>query len=216
MSQKLAFVHTGSVLVPAFTKLAAEIMPEIPTFHMVDESLIKNTIAAGSLTKTTIRRLIALIGSAAEGGATAVMVTCSSMGRGITLARELFDFPILRVDEAMAERAVLDGRRIGVAATVRTTLEPTLDLLRETASRLALDVELKPVLCSEAFDAVMAGDGARHDALVLEMLKTLRQEVDLVVLAQASMARIVPPSGGAPILSSPELAVRQARERLTV
>src|SRR5512141_1610815 len=193
MSAKLAFVHTGNVLVPVFSKLAAEIMPEIPTFHMVDESLIKDAIAKGELTKTTIRRLIALIASAAEGGATAVMVTCSSMGRGIALARELFDFPILRVDEAMAELAVRPARRIGVAATVRTTLAPTLDLLRETAVREGRDVELTSALCSEAFEAVMAGDGARHDALVLEMLKTLRQEVDLVVLAQASMARIVPP-----------------------
>jgi hypothetical protein len=43
------------------------------------------------------------------------------------------------------------------------------------------------------------------------------QEVDVVVLAQASMARVIPQvhaKGGPPILSSPELAMRNARQIL--
>jgi hypothetical protein len=41
--------------------------------------------------------------------------------------------------------------------------------------------------------------------------------VDVIVLAQASMARVIPQlaAGGPPILSSPELAVRHARSILT-
>lgn len=217
MRPKLAFVHTSPVIVPLFGKLASELLPEVDIFHTVDESLIKNTMSAGHLTKATILRLIAMIGLAHEAGATAVMVTCSSLGRGIELARELYEFPILRVDEAMAERAVQSGSTIGVAATVATTLEPTMELLSATAARLGREVELKPVLCSEAFAAVLAGDGARHDALLRESLAKLRAECDVVALAQASMARIAPEFDGTPgaaLLSSPELAVRQARERL--
>jgi len=43
----------------------------------------------------------------------------------------------------------------------------------------------------------------------------LMKEVDVVVLAQASMARVIPQmriNGGPPILSSPELAVKSARD----
>ena len=129
MSNTLALIHTSSVLVPSFTSLCAQFLPESPVFHVVDESLIKNTIAAGSLQKTTIRRLVGHIESAAQAGAGVVLVTCSSIGEGVRVARELFDFPVLRIDEPMAERAVDAGRRIGVLATLQTTLAPTVRLL---------------------------------------------------------------------------------------
>src|SRR5579863_9269927 len=129
MTSKLAFIHTSHVLIPTFSGLAKKILPELETFHMTDESLIRNTIAAQALTRTTIRRLTTMIGLAHEAGTDAVMVTCSSIGPGVKVARELFDFQVLRVDEAMAEAAVRSGRRIGVAATLSTTLEPTMRLI---------------------------------------------------------------------------------------
>jgi len=214
MATKLAFVHTSHVLIPLFSQLAKEKLPEVEIFHMVDESLIRNTIATKHLTKTTIRRLVDMIGSAHDGGAHAVMVTCSSIGPGVAVARQQFDFPILRVDEAMAEAAVHMGRRIGVAATLKTTLEPTMALLEETAAAAGREVELIPELCEGAFEAVLAGDTARHDELLSTALKKLKEQVEVVVLAQASMARVVgqfKSQGGSPILSSPELAMARAQ-----
>jgi Asp/Glu/hydantoin racemase len=214
MASKLAFVHTSHVLIPLFSQLAKEKLPGVETFHMVDESLIRNTIAAKQLTKATIRRLVNMIGSAHEGGADAVMVTCSSIGQGVPVARTQFDFPILRVDEPMAATAVRMGPRIGVAATLRTTLEPTIALLEETAAAAGRQVELIPELCDGAFEAVLAGDTARHDELLSTALRRLKEEVDVVVLAQASMARVVgqfKSNGGSPILSSPELAMVHAQ-----
>ena len=184
---------------------------------MLDESLIQNTIAAGSLTKSTIRRLVAMIGSAHEGGADAVMVTCSSIGEGVAVARQQYDFPILRVDEPMAEAAVEMGGRIGVAATLRTTLDPTIDLLREVAAHTGHDVEIVPKLSSGAFESLLSGDPQRHDRLLANSLAELRNEVDVIVLAQASMARIAAQFdnvNGPPILSSPELAIKHARNLL--
>src|SRR5687768_9245957 len=102
MAFTLAFLHTSPVLVPLFTQLAKDKLPGIAVFHMVDESLIKNTIAAQGLTKDTIRRMVNMIQSANEGGADAVMVTCSSVGAGVTVARQQLNFPIFRIDEAMA------------------------------------------------------------------------------------------------------------------
>ena len=213
-----AFIHTSHVLIPLFSGLAKQILPEFETFHMSDESLIRATIRAGGLTATTRRRLVATIQSARDAGADGVMVTCSSIGEGTALARQVFDFPIFRIDEAMAMAAVERGRRIGVAATLRTTLEPTLRLLAETAARQGRDVELVSSLCEGAFEAVLAGDTEQHDSLVRESLIRLRAETDVVVLAQASMARVLAqmnPNGGAPVLTSPELALRAARDALS-
>jgi Asp/Glu/hydantoin racemase len=204
------------VLIPSFSALARKELPEVRYFHMVDESLIKNTIDSGYLSRTTIRRLASMIGSAHEGGADAVMVTCSSIGPAIPVARSMFDFPILRVDEAMAECAVQLGNKIGVAATLKTTLEPTVELLREKAALADRRVEIEECLCNGAFERVLAGDVEIHDGIVSAALCALAKKVDAIVLAQASMARVVEtlPPQQIPILSSPELAIRQARHIL--
>lgn len=218
MSKTLALIHTSPTLTPIFGALCAKHLPGVTPFHMVDESLIKDTIRHGHLRRVTMRRLLALLGSAQEAEADAVMVTCSSIGDAVRIGQQLFDIPVIRVDEAMAEEAVARGRRIGVMATLRTTLEPTLALLQEKAAQAGRHIELVPSLCDGAFEAVLAGDTATHDRILSQALLRDMAGVDIVVLAQASMARVVEAMGdGAlpmPVLSSPELAVLSARTLL--
>jgi len=218
VGQTFALIHTSPALTQIFGTLCEKQMPGVDVFHMVDESLIRDTIRAGELRKVTIRRLLGMVESAGEAGADAVMVTCSSIGEGVTLAQQVFDFPVIRVDEAMAEAAVRTGERLGVMATLRTTLEPTTALLREKAAAMGRRVELVECLCDGAFDAVLTGDTATHDRIVTAALLDEMRGVDAVVLAQASMARVVGamPAGALkmPVLSSPELSVQRAREIL--
>jgi Asp/Glu/hydantoin racemase len=215
VAQTLAIIHTSPTLTPMFGSLCAHYMPGTAIFHMVDESLIADTIRVGRLRRVTIRRLLTMIESAASVGADAVLVTCSSMGDGVTLAQQLFDIPVIRVDEAMAEMAVRMGRRIGVMATLRTTLEPTIALLQKKAAEARVEIEIVDSLCDGAFEAVLAGDTVTHDRILSEALKNDMNGVDVVILAQASMARVVktmPKNAlSAPVLSSPELAVKSAR-----
>ncbi len=217
--QTLAIIHTSPTLTPLFTSLCHERMPQTRIFHMVDESLIKDTIREGHLRRVTMRRLLAMIESAEMAGADAVLITCSSIGAGVALGQQLFDLPIIRVDEAMAEAAVQIGRKIGVVATLKTTLDPTIALLRQKAAAAGIDIEVVSALCDGAFEAVLAGDTATHDRILTEALLKDMQGVDAVVLAQASMARVVNalPAGTLPmpVLSSPELAVRRAQEILS-
>ncbi len=215
MGQTLALIHTSPTLTPVFGALCAKYMPETAIFHMVDESLIADTIREGHLRRVTMRRLLKLIESAQMAGADAVMVTCSSIGAGVVLGQQLFDIPVIRVDEAMAEAAVRMGRRIGVMATLRTTLEPTVTLLHEKAAEAGFEIEIVESLCEGAFDAVLAGDTSVHDRILSEALRNEMNGVDVVILAQASMARVVKamPQGTlpVPVLSSPELAVKSAQ-----
>jgi len=219
LATTLALIHTSPTLTPMFTALCTEQIPETTIFHMVDESLIKDTIREGGLRRITMRRLLVMIESANMSGADAVMVTCSSIGPGIAIGQQLFDFPVIRVDEAMAETAVRMGKRIGVMATLRTTLEPTIALLRQKAAEAGREIEIVDSLCDGAFEAVLSGDTATHDRILTDALLNDMRGVDLAVLAQASMARVVKtmPEGTLkmPVLSSPELAVRQAREILS-
>lgn len=207
------------MLVPAFTTLAAQHLPGVRVVHMVDESLIKNTIATGSMTPVTARRVVRHVESAFEAGADAVLVTCSSIGRAVRYARPLFEGPVLRIDEKMAETAVASGARIGVLATLSTTLEPTVALVRETAEAAGKPATVLSNLCEGAFAAVLRGDTETHDRAVRDGLAALLAEgVDVVVLAQASMARVIEALPEelkrVPILASPPLAMAQAREVL--
>ena len=111
----------------------------------------------------------------------------------------------------MAEKAVFMGQRIGVIATVQTTLEPTADLIQRCAAEEYKDIKLTMRLCEGAFEALMNGDAAKHDSMVKAALRELMTEVDVIALAQASMARVVDALPDAevrvPILASPPLAI---------
>jgi Asp/Glu/hydantoin racemase len=147
-----------------------------------------------------------------------VMVTCSSIGPAVDLIQSRFQRPVLRIDQPMAERAVAQGRKIGIAATLRTALESTSELLLRKAEGAGKNVERVECLCEGAFEAVMAGDQQTHDAIVSKAMTNELGDVDLIVLAQASMAGVVdrlPPEAlTAPVLSSPDPAMDYIRERL--
>jgi Asp/Glu/hydantoin racemase len=218
MSKRIAIIHTLSGNVPTFKKLTDELLPGVDIFNMVDESLLQNTVRAGHLQPQTARHLVSLIGLAEEAGADAVLVTCSSVGPAVEASRALVNVPVLRVDEPMANQAVeiasAVGKRIGVAATLSTTLAPTTALVRARAEAAGrYDLTIISQLCEGAFEAVVQGDTAKHDAIVTAGLEKLAGQVDVIVLAQASMARVVEalpdssPAQRVPILSSPRSGV---------
>lgn len=218
MSRTLALLHTVAGLVPVFQQLCAELLPDDTCYNMLDESLLRNTIRTGHLTPATARRVVTYIAGAQDAGADAVLVTCSSIGRAAEQARALVDLPVIRVDEAMADQAVRRGERVGVIATLRTTLEPTVALVEARAAAADRPVRVVPRLCEGAFEALGRGDTARHDALVADGLRRLAGSVDAIVLAQASMARVADALPLAerpvPILTSPRSGVERARDVL--
>ena len=217
-AKTLALIHTSATLVPVFQQLCAEHLPGVQTFNIVDDSLVRTISREGELTPAVARRVVGYVGSAEAGGADYVLVTCSSIGAAVETAADLSSVPVLRVDQPMADQAVQSGRRIGVIATLPTTLEPTSDLVRRRAALAGKDIELTSVLCEGAFEALMSGNAARHDALVTTALKDLVTKVDVVLLAQASMARVVDTLDAAdrvvPILASPGIAIRHLATEL--
>jgi Asp/Glu/hydantoin racemase len=208
---RLFLLHTSATLVPMFEQLCKEKLPGAAVFNMVDDSLIKDVIAHQCLRPQTARRVTQLVAAAEDAGADQVLVTCSSIGRAVETAASLSRVPVLRVDRPMAEQAVATGRRVGVIATLRTTLEPTADLVQRCAAEAGREIELTARLCDGAFESLMGGDAARHDELVLAALHELQSQVDVIALAQASMARVAnllaDDERRVPILASPPLAI---------
>jgi Asp/Glu/hydantoin racemase len=211
----LGLVHTTAVTVPAMKALAAEELPGVRVINILDDSLLADVIAAGGVTDAVRSRLRAYVQQAAGAGAEAVMSCCSSIGEAVEELAAEASLPVLRIDKPMAEEAVRLGTRIGVLATVRTTLDPTANLIRRTAEAMQRQVAVEAMLVDGAFEALQAGRGEEHDQKVLAALQELLSRSDVVVLAQASMARLLnalPSAPAVPVLTSPVLGLRAAGE----
>ncbi|HEY8784727.1 MAG TPA: aspartate/glutamate racemase family protein [Mucilaginibacter sp.] len=208
----LGLIHTSATLIPVFQQLLQQYLPGVNAFNIVDDSLVKNIRERGGLTPAISKRVAGYVSSAEDSGADYILVTCSSIGAAVEKAAETANIPVLRVDQPMADLAVQTGKRIGVIATLQTTLEPTADLVKRRATLAGKEIELTSRLCEGAFEALMSGDAAKHDTLVASALRELSKEVDVILLAQASMARVVDTLNEAdkiiPIIASPPTAIK--------
>jgi Asp/Glu/hydantoin racemase len=129
----------------------------------------------------------------------------------------MFRVPNLKIDEPMAEKAVATGQKIAVLATVASTLGPTCRLLEAKARERGATVALTPRLCEGAFDLLLAGQTEEHDRRVADAVLAAARDHDVIVFAQASMARLVPQLEGrvsTPLLASPALAMQKIARML--
>ena len=216
MSKSVAVVHTGPVTIEPIKQRCKEAMPEVRVINIMDDSLLNDCRAAGCLTKAVTQRMCQYFIIAVAMGVDAIFNACSSVGETVDVGEQLVSVPIVKIDEAMAEEAVDLGTKIGVVATVPTTLDPTIRLIESKAKEQGKKLEITRALCSKAFDLLLAGKADEHDREVMEEVKKLSAKVDVVVLAQCSMARLVPLLSDlpVPVLASPDSGVQRLKEVL--
>ncbi|MBV8912658.1 MAG: aspartate/glutamate racemase family protein [Acetobacteraceae bacterium] len=213
---RVAFVHTVSFLVDRFRSMMQAQHPGADCFHILNESLLQDLLR-GEDTTEVYRRVVAQVLLAVDAGAGLVVMTCSSTSPAVDIARQVTKVPILKIDDPMAEEAVRLGSRIAVICTNTSTPGPSQALLRDHAAAQGRKVEIEAVIRPEAYQALAAGDRARHDALVTSAADDAATRSDVLVLAQASIAHLQPQlqrSLGKPVLASPELLMRELGRRL--
>ena len=219
MNKKVFFIHTIPALIPLFNDLCKDLLPpEVEVVHIADEMLARIVVAQGSLSPFIYRRTAQQVIAAEQAGAALVQATCSSISPCIEASKAFVDIPVLKIDEPMVRRAIQLGNRIGITATALTTLGPTTELVHRIAQECDRKVNVSSVLCEGAYAALMSGNIELHDQIVLKYLRELMTRVDVVLLAQASMARVVEQMPVdeqlIPILTSPRLAVTHIAEVL--
>jgi hypothetical protein len=211
MPKTLTFLHTSPVHIATFDKLLAEADPSIPAKHIVDESLLQDARAYG-ITEDLRQRIARTLKDAIADDAAVVVCTCSTIGGCAEQADHDSDRPIVRVDRAMAERAVAIGARIVVVAALASTLAPTRQLIQEVADRAGKAIAIVDVLCEDAWAHFERGDQEGYLASVASCVRRAAPAGDVVVLAQASMAGAAALCDDVriPILSSPQLGLEAA------
>ncbi|MDZ4380036.1 MAG: hypothetical protein U0942_01705 [Parvibaculum sp.] len=208
----IAFLHTAALHIETFERLRDEIAPGLRLTHVVREDLLAATEKAGGITPAVSLRTQEALLALAEGGARVVVCTCSTLGAEAEKAAGEAEVPVMRIDRPMADRAVRQARRIGICAALAPTLQPTRALLESSAARAGRDVELREFLFDDVWPAFRAGRLDDYHAGIAARLGEAAAHVDLLVLAQASMAPAARLAGAlaAPVLSSPRIGFTEA------
>ncbi len=168
------------------------------------------------LTPGCVRKLIDLYEQGVAEGADLILNACSSVGRVAKLAKPLYELAgtaFVRIDEAMAREAVKNASRIGVVATLMTTLTPTKELIQDCADAMGKKVELVDALADGAFGL----NQAQFKERLIEVGGTVRDRVDVLLFAQGSMAyaeKDVSEALGMPVFSSIRFGAGEVAERI--
>ncbi|MBQ9036380.1 MAG: Asp/Glu/hydantoin racemase [Erysipelotrichaceae bacterium] len=213
---KVVLIHTSPVSLNDLKALFKEIVPEVEMVNIIDDSLLEEVKKNGQINPAIISRMCAYVQVAKTLKPDLIFNQCSSVGEAFDIARKQADCKTLKIDEAMAEKAVELGNRIGVVATVASTVKPSCNLVRTKAKEANKDVTVTEYLVDGALDILMSGDVDKHNELVIKAIRKTEAENDVVVLAQGSMTAILPLLGETtkPVLTSPRLAVERVKKEL--
>lgn len=215
---KVALVYTSTTpeLIDMVEREVREnVGQDAEILSLQDPSILAQVREAGYVTPAPAARLIGMYMDAIGQGADAVLNVCSSVGEvadSVQTAAAYIGVPIVRIDEDMCREAVRLGSRIGVLATLSTTLEPTKGTINRVARSMGRHVTLVDGLIDGAFGL----DQAQFRRLLLEAAGKIIDQVDVIVLAQGSMAYVekdITAAYGKPTLSSPRfgaLALKKA------
>lgn len=215
--KKVVMIHTSPVSLNDLKELVKDKLPEVELVNIIDDSLLEEVKQNGGLTPHIISRMATYVQVADGMHPDLIFNQCSSVGEAFDIAKQMTTIPTLKIDEAMAEKAVSLGNKIAVIATVASTMKPSCNLVYTKAKAAGKEVEVIEYLVNGALDILMKEKNVeKHNALVLEQIKRAEQECDVIVLAQGSMTAILPhiKECAKPVLTSPVLAIERMKEML--
>lgn len=186
----IALIHTVKPVLNNFaTRLKSKINDDVIIYEIYDDFLAINPATLGFFSKKNKRRLYNDIENCCLTDADMIVVTCSTLSPIVKDLRPFFDIPIIAIDDAMCEQAVLSGSRIRVIATAKSTIKPTIDKLEQFAQEKGKKIEITSSDYIEAYDSMKKADLESHDKLLCDVFLTIK-DFDVIVLAQASMAHL--------------------------
>lgn len=206
---KIACLHTVDANVAVFDAVAA---PQgLAVSHTVKSELLKSAEAVGGSTpaieRQTADAILELVGDA-----DAVLLTCSTVGRGAEIAAAEAAVPVLRVDEALATQVAGKGGRAMVLCAAETTLEPTRRLFDAAAAGRPMTLSYR--LVPGAWALYKAGDGEGYARAIAKSVdQAFAEGFDSVALAQASMSGAASYCTKGQLLTSPAAGLAAAMAR---
>jgi len=212
----LGILHAALWVAPIANRYCAELLPGATIMTICDDSLEEEFLRIGHVPPNNYYKAATYIQFLAQAGADAVLFGCSTMNRTVEYVQPLVDIPIQQIDAPMMEQAVQIGSRIGLLATLPTTVPSSTRLLQKAAQEAGRVVEITTSLRNDAFERLQEGDRRAHNDILLEEVDRLSGEVDAIVLAQVSMSLLEDDVKDAPVpvLNSGRTGFERMREIL--
>jgi aspartate/glutamate racemase len=214
----LGIIHAALISSGSVRPYIEEIIPDVTVVHVVDDTIQNTNFASppGVIPKANYYKFATYAHFLEEAGADLILLACSTFNRAVEYARPLINVPLLQIDKPMMDLAVAQGSRVGLLATVPTTVPASERLLKVAAAEAGKEVSVTTSLCSEAFARLQRGDVAGHNDLLIKEIDRLSQEVDAIVLAQVSMSALEPMLGHTrvPVYNSGRTGFERVRELL--
>ena len=197
----LTLLHSASAHCPRFDAIRDEISPGVPLTHDVREGWL--AAAQDGISEALADEIQAWVRAQNR----PVLCTCTTIGEVAEAAGAV------RIDRPLMQAAAEIGGPYLLAFCLDCTRAASEALLRETAG---MDAEIRLLSLTEHWALFEKGDLSGFEAALAASIYEAAPSEGCVVLAQASMA------GAAellqdlpvPVLSSPELALRAALDRL--
>jgi hypothetical protein len=213
---RIALIHAVTAAVAPVQEAFRQLWPEAKLANLLDDSLSGDREAAGALTAEMSDRLMTLARYSWRAGAAGILFTCSAFGGAIEAAAKALPIPVLKPNEAMFERALASGGRVGMLATFAPAVASMEEEFRDEARRRGSSATIETLCVVPARAALASGELAEHDRLLAEAVPRLAH-CSSVMLAHFSTARAkaaVEASLGRPVLTSPDTAVAKLRATL--
>ena len=217
MSPRIALIHAVATAIPPIQHAFKEGWPEARLSNLLDDDLMPAYTREGGLTPHITERICALALYAARSGADGILFTCSVFPQAEDMAKQLVRVPLLKPDEAMIAAALDAGRRIGVVATNPPAAPAAAAQLVAAAQARGVEIQVIQSVADGAFAVGNAGDSVTHDRMVIEAAQRIADEVDVLCLAQVSMAlarAAVQAKVKVPVLTSPATAIARLKTLL--
>lgn len=138
MKAALVYTSTTPELIDYVeSEVKARLGEQIELVTIQNPDILVKVREAGYVTNQAARDLYQLYLEAMAQDVDAILNICSSVGEVADSFQSVAQYtgvPLVRIDEEMCREAVRKGKRIGVFATLPTTLEPTCNTILRVSS----------------------------------------------------------------------------------
>lgn len=216
-SKRIVLIHATRVAIDPIDKAAQQSWPDVQLISILEEGLSIDRARSGSLTSNLKKRIVRLARYAEDIGVDGVFYPCSAFGERIDEAAQALNVPVLKPNEAMFKAVFSYGDKVTMIYSFPPSVGSMEEEFKAEAKRRGSKAALTAIFCEHALDAKRDGDHAHHDRLIADTAAR-SEDADVIMLAQFSMASaaaLARTRTDIPILTRPEAAISESRQRVS-
>ena len=164
--------------------------PTVEVSHLLDGSLYLDRSQGTADASELARRIQALLAYSSSTDSDGIIFTGSFFGDAVAQARSAIGIPVLRSFDGVLDEALREDRPLYVLSTAVDSVVLLQEEFRQEVQRRALSTTISGHVVEGALTAVVSGEAARHDELVLNAVESVDPEAT-IVFAQFSMERVL-------------------------